>query len=156
MITAGSWSPLTSKGGGGVDERYQPGKLMWGEGLPGRERYGIGVPYGADQHQAELSDEAAAGSPAAEEETWGHLWADWHPVFRGDQEEFETIPGSAVFGEDRPVALAAQHGEDQSPQAGLRVTTTFPAEALAELPDARRSSHWSAFRQRSRPGRSSG
>src|SRR5947207_759658 len=48
------------EGRGGVDERYEPGKLMWGEDLPGRERYGIGVPYGADQHQAELSDEAAA------------------------------------------------------------------------------------------------
>jgi outer membrane protein OmpA-like peptidoglycan-associated protein len=116
-------------------ELLDQGPFATEAGRPAGERDGIGVLYGADQRQAELSNEAA-GSPAADAGTLGHLWADWHPVFRGDQEESGLIPGSAGFGETGWPALAAQSGENQVPPAKPSVTKTFPAEALTELPDA--------------------
>ena len=45
-----------------------PAELMSEEGPPGRERYGITAMDRHDQHQAVLSDEAAAGSPTAQAE----------------------------------------------------------------------------------------
>jgi flagellar motor protein MotB len=63
------------------------------------------------------------GQEAGEASAWSHLWADWHPVARDDEEE--TAP-------ELP-------GENQVATQPLTVTTTFSKEALDALPDVLRA-----------------
>jgi subtilisin family serine protease/outer membrane protein OmpA-like peptidoglycan-associated protein len=99
-----------------AEERHDPGELVWGEGLSGRERYGAGVLYGTSQHEPEQSDDEQ--SPTGFEETLPNGW--------------QNVMFRAIFGGERRINALVKIGRDAGAPADGAVRTE--AVNLLRLP----------------------